>query len=90
MAAYRGVLRKDANSDFGIAFPDLPGCVTAGRTPEEACLMAGEALALHLAGRAENGGSIPERSGLDEIMADPENRDATIVEIEAAHSIRAA
>jgi len=92
MAAYIGLLRKDLDSDFGVGFPDLPGCVTAGRTLEEARRMASEALALHLAGMAEDGETIPAPSGLDEIMADRENRDAVAVLVDApvrqARSIR--
>ena len=25
------LLRKEATSDYGVDFPDFPGCVTAGR-----------------------------------------------------------
>ncbi len=83
MAAYIGLLRKDPESDFGVAFPDLPGCVTAGRTLDEARRMAAEALSLHLAGMAEDGEAIPEPSSLDEIMFDAENQDAIAVLVDA-------
>ena len=33
---YVAYLHKDRDSDFGVSFPDFPGCVTAGRTLEEA------------------------------------------------------
>ena len=46
MRYYIAVIHKDADSDFGVSFPDLPGCITAGRTLDEACAMATEALAL--------------------------------------------
>ena len=42
-------LRKDDGSDYGVEFPDVPGCVSAGRTVEEARTMAAEALAGHIA-----------------------------------------
>ena len=45
---YTGLIHKDPDSDYGVSFPDLPGCITAGRTVEEAREMAAEALALHL------------------------------------------
>ena len=45
---YLAYLRKDEGSDFGVEFPDPPGCVTAGRTLAEAQAMAAEALAGHL------------------------------------------
>lgn len=46
MKCYIGILSKDRNSAFGLHFPDLPGCVTAGDTEEEA--MANAAVALRL------------------------------------------
>ena len=52
MAAYIALLRKDASSDYGVDFPDLPGCVTAGRSLEEARRAAAEALAVRLEGMA--------------------------------------
>jgi hypothetical protein len=36
MVSYIAYLRKDKDSDFGVEFPDVPGCVSAGRTLEEA------------------------------------------------------
>src|SRR5271170_3201260 len=44
---YIGLIHKDADSDFGVSFPDLPGVVTAGTSLDDARLMAEEALALH-------------------------------------------
>lgn len=62
---YIAYLHKDRDSDFGVSFPDFPGCVTAGRTLEEARRIAAEALALHIAGMVEDGQAIPEPSSLD-------------------------
>jgi predicted RNase H-like HicB family nuclease len=60
-----------------VTFPDLPGCLTAGDSLEEARANAAEALALHLDGLAEEGLPAPAPvKGLDEIMADPANRAA--------------
>ena len=33
---YIAYLHKDRDSDFGVSFPDFPGCVTAGKTLDEA------------------------------------------------------
>jgi len=41
---YIAYLHKDRNSDYGVSFPDFPGCITAGSTLEEAHKMAAEAL----------------------------------------------
>jgi predicted RNase H-like HicB family nuclease len=76
MTAYIALLRKGPTSDYGVDFPDFPGCVTAGKSLEEARKMAAEALELHLEGMREDRESIPEPSSLDAIMNAPENQDA--------------
>ena len=58
------------------SFPTLPGCITAGRTLDEARAMAEEALALHLEGLVEDGEAVPEPSPLSEVMSIAENRAA--------------
>src|SRR3546814_805096 len=70
---YIALLRKEGKSDYGVDFPDFPGCVTAGSTLEEARSMAAEALVGHVECMIEAGESIPEPSSLDDIMADPDN-----------------
>lgn len=79
MAEYIALIHKDAESDFGVSFPDFPGCVTAGATLDEARAMAAEALALHIEGMIEDGEAIPEPSSLTAIMEERENRDAVAV-----------
>jgi predicted RNase H-like HicB family nuclease len=73
LTTYIALLRKDPDSDFGVDFPDFPGCITAGSTLEETRLMAQEALESHIECMVELGQIIPEPSPLDDIMADPEN-----------------
>jgi predicted RNase H-like HicB family nuclease len=68
---YIAYLHKDKGSDFGVSFPDFPGCVTAGRTLEEARTMAVQALTLHMAGMLEDGEAVPEPSTLDQLAGDP-------------------
>jgi len=68
---YIAYLHKDKGSDFGVSFPDFPGCVTAGRTLEEARELAVEALTLHVAGMIEDGDALPEPSTLDALARDP-------------------
>src|SRR5260370_20825014 len=67
---YIAYLHKDPKSDFGVSFPDFPGCITAGKTLEEAHRMAAEALTLHIAGMMEDGEAIPEPSTLDALAND--------------------
>jgi len=57
---YIAYLHKDPDSDFGVRFRDFPGCLTAGKTPEEARRMATEASAPHIEGFVEDGEQIPE------------------------------
>lgn len=59
MRNYIGLIHKDADSHFGVSFPDFPGIVTAGTTLDDARAMAEEALALHVEGLVEDGVAIP-------------------------------
>src|ERR1039457_1922061 len=68
---YIAYLHKDRKSDYGVSFPDFPGCVTAGKTLDEARRMAVEALSLHIEGMMEDGEAIPEPSTLDALANDP-------------------
>jgi predicted RNase H-like HicB family nuclease len=68
---YIAYLHREKGSDFGVSFPDFPGCITAGRTLEEARSMAAEALALHIRGMVEDSMEIPEPSKLDDLENDP-------------------
>lgn len=74
MTSYIALLFKKDGSDYGVAFPDFPGCVTAGETLEEARRLAAEALAFHIDGMRAAGEAIPDPSTLDAVMADPGNR----------------
>ena len=82
MATYIALIHKEADSDFGVSFPDFPGCVTAGSTLDEARANAVEALALHIEGMIEDKDEIPAPSDLEAIMANRENKDAVAVMIE--------
>jgi predicted RNase H-like HicB family nuclease len=67
---YIAYLHKEKKSDFGVSFPDFPGCVTAGRTLEEAHRLAAEALRMHIEGMLQDGETIPEPSTLDLLAED--------------------
>jgi predicted RNase H-like HicB family nuclease len=79
MTSYIALIHKDADSEFGVSFPDLPGCVSVGATLEEARANAEEALLLHTDGMVEDGESVPAPSTLDEVMANPVNRDGAVI-----------
>jgi predicted RNase H-like HicB family nuclease len=68
---YIAYLHKDGKSDYGVSFPDFPGCITAGSTLDEARRMAAEALSFHIAGMREDGEVPPEPSTLDDLCNDP-------------------
>ena len=76
MSNYIAIVHKDSNSDYGVSFPDFPGCITAGKNIDEAKDMAQEALALHIQGMIEDGEQLPSPSKLEEIMNDPDYADA--------------
>jgi len=73
---YIAYLHKDGKSDFGVSFPDFPGCITAGKTLEEARRLAPETLELHIQGMIDDGEAIPEPSTLDRLQNDPAQRGA--------------
>jgi predicted RNase H-like HicB family nuclease len=73
---YIAYLHKEKKSDYGVSFPDFPGCITAGKTLEEARRNAAEVLTLHIEGMLEDGEEIPEASLLDNLSRDPALKDA--------------
>ncbi len=72
---YIAIMHKDPDSDYGVSFPDFPGCITAGATLDEAKDMALEALTFHIEGMKEDGDDIPEPTSIDAIMKHPDFAD---------------
>jgi predicted RNase H-like HicB family nuclease len=60
---------------FGISFPDFPGCVSTGRTEEEALRKGAQALSFHVSGMVEDGDVLPVLRGLSELRASTEFRE---------------
>ena len=89
---YIAYLHKSRNSDFGVSFPDFPGCVTAGKTLDEARRMAGEALAVHILGMLRDGVTVPESSNIVDLSKDPALKNAVTflvkVNIKKANPLR--
>lgn len=83
MTHYIALIHKEGDSDYGVSFPDFPGCITAGADLDEARTMATEALALHIEGMAEDGEAIPEPSSLESVMKDSGNRDGVAILVTA-------
>ncbi len=69
---YPVVIHKDADSDYGVMVPDLPGCFSAGASIDEALEMAAEAAALHLEGLIEEGHAVPKPSAVEMLVDNPD------------------
>ncbi|MBU3656234.1 MAG: ribbon-helix-helix protein, CopG family [Alphaproteobacteria bacterium] len=76
MTNYLAVIHKEKQSDFGVSFPDFPGCITAGTTVDEAKDMAQEALQGHVAMMVEAGLALPAPSRLEDILKNPDCQNA--------------
>lgn len=75
MANYIALIHKDSDSDFGVSFPDFPGCVTAGKSIDEAKDMAQEALSGHIDTMIEFDEEVPAPSDLEKIIASSDSSD---------------
>jgi predicted RNase H-like HicB family nuclease len=87
---YIALIHKEDKSDYGVSFPDFPGCISAGETIEEAKTMAKEALIGHINLLRDLHEQIPAPSTLEEIMSCPENRSAIafLVKVPSHHTVR--
>ena len=54
------IVIEETKTGFSAYSPDLPGCVSTGRTREEMEENMREAIALHLDGLREEGQAVPE------------------------------
>jgi predicted RNase H-like HicB family nuclease len=82
MPHYIALIHKDADSCYGVSFPDLPGVVTAGDTITETLRNCAEVLEF----AAEDWPSpFPPPRTIDELRADPrfqqDARDAVIASV---------
>jgi predicted RNase H-like HicB family nuclease len=72
MAGYIALVHKDEGTSYGVSFPDVPGCIAAGDTFEEAVADAAEALAGHFALMKADGDIIPAPRTFEQLRHDPE------------------
>jgi predicted RNase H-like HicB family nuclease len=72
MAGYIALVHKDEGTSYGVSFPDVAGCISAGDTLEEALTKAGEALAGHLKLMRDDGDAIPAPRTFDELRLNSE------------------
>ena len=71
------VIHKDKTSDYGISFPDLVGCFSAGKTYEEALINAQEAALCHIEGLLLANEEIPKPSLVDDFIEDQQYHGGT-------------
>jgi predicted RNase H-like HicB family nuclease len=86
---YYPAIIERGKTGFGVFFPDLPGCTSAGRTLQEAALNAEEALAAHLLVSEEYGDAIPDPSNLEDIASDTDVEEAARILVRGERAGRA-
>jgi len=63
------IVVERAGENYSAYSPDLPGCVAAGKTREQATRRMHEAIEMHVAGLREDGLAIPRASSSAEYIA---------------------
>src|SRR5579875_1997529 len=81
---FPAIIERGKRRGYGVFFPDLPGCVSAGDTLQEAARKAEEAVALHLEGRAEEGENIPEPRNRQRLPRNPDDKEAARILVRGA------
>lgn len=79
---YPVIIHKDENSDYGVTFPDLPGCFSAGETIEEALTNAQEAAECHIEGILIDSEPIPVSTNIEKHKDNPDFKDGVWALIE--------
>lgn len=72
---YPVIIHKDKNSDYGVTFPDLPGCFSAGETIEEALANAREAAECHIEGILLDSEPVPVAATIEKHKDNPDFKD---------------
>jgi predicted RNase H-like HicB family nuclease len=81
MHKYVGLLRRQSDGFYTVAFPDLPGCVAKAASRDDAFSCAQEAVATHLEDLRAQGEPIPRPVAPHVITDDKANADAGIITI---------
>jgi predicted RNase H-like HicB family nuclease len=89
MPHYIALIHKDADSCYGVSFPDVPGVYTAGDTIDEAMRKASEVLAFAAEDWSElDGTAFPAPRTIDALRADPTFRNQAVDAVVAAVPFR--
>ncbi len=70
MASYIALVHKDQGTSYGVSFPDVPGCISAGDTFEDAVANAADALAFHFEGMKADRDVIPAPRTFEQLRSD--------------------
>lgn len=65
---YVAVIEKEPDSAFGVWFPDVDGCFSAGETVEEAVANSAAALRQHVEAVESGGRRVPPARSIDEVL----------------------
>ncbi len=76
MKPYIVIVHKDADSAYGMTFPDAPGCFSAADEADDLFAMAREALELWAEGMRDDGLAITEPCDFKALRADPDWRES--------------
>ncbi len=88
MSNYIAVVHKDSSSDYGVSFPDFPGCITGGKSIDTVKDLSSEALSGHIQTMREFGEKIPNPTKLDDIVADQDYSDAIAFFVVSAPEVK--
>ena len=91
MPHYIALIHKDADSCYGVSFPDIPGVVTAGDTLDEAMQQAGEVLEFAAEDWLNPDGSkgFPPPRSIDDLRSDAQFQEDAADALVAAVPFRA-
>lgn len=87
---YIGLVIKEENTPYWVAFPDFACCFSCAATLEEAATHAQDALQTHIDGMARDGYTIPAPMKLHKILRDNDMPIVTVIEVEATIPAQAA
>lgn len=73
------VVLERANRNYSAYAPDVPGCVSTGKTIEETLHNMREALQIHLGSMAEGGDPMPDIATVDAQFLDVEVKETSKV-----------
>ena len=73
---YVAVIEKEKDSAFGVWFPDVEGCFSAGATLEEATVNAAAALRQHTEAVESAGHRVPAARAVDAVLRDKDVKES--------------